>query len=326
MELARRWPRTAGVLARRQSVRGRAAPWNRHRGGRRTRGARTRGRRGHVCRFGSDARPHGHHRDLRRPQGVPHPSRPATREARNEDRRRKSGRRAWAVRRTRARPAVRASRRSRGRERDVCRPAEPSASSQRSRSCAGAGAFAPRPGACPLRRLPPPLLLRRRQLPLRENPLLPTEAASTSAPPPTTEATSSPSADDGLRSSSRGGGAGQHVGGRWRAWTRPSARLLRAHPFPGERRCSRGGGFRELQRSRGAARTARCFSNAGGGARHPASRHRRRAWANVREVAPATVRASGSRAVFGAVEWASWGAAPAPSRGRALRGSRVPRG
>jgi hypothetical protein len=149
--VARGRGRAPCVLARRRSVRGRPAPWHRHR--RRCRGGRPgSGRRGdHLRGPGPDARADGHDRHRRGSQGVADAPRAAARGAWTHGGGGRSALRAGLLRRARARRAVRAPRGS-GARRDVRRPAvaasaaggTPSASARgAARTCSsGAGARA----------------------------------------------------------------------------------------------------------------------------------------------------------------------------------------
>jgi hypothetical protein len=163
--LAGRWGGAAGVLDRRQPVRGRAASRHRHRARRCENRARSSIRRSVVRGTGADARPHGHDRYGRRLQGVPDPSRPASGPSRRSRRGERPDRGGRTVRRCRVRHAVRPPRNPAAGRRDVHRPSlAPSAASgdspagprgaarasarSRSRATAGAGTCThPRAGA-----------------------------------------------------------------------------------------------------------------------------------------------------------------------------------
>ncbi len=111
--LARGRSRSSRVRSRRQPVRGWTAPRDRHRPRGRRRGPCACVRRGHLCGAGSDARTHGHHHDGRRPQGIAHPPRAASREARGARDRGGADRRPGTIRRAGALRPVRPPRDSR---------------------------------------------------------------------------------------------------------------------------------------------------------------------------------------------------------------------
>ena len=115
--------RSPRVLGLRRPLCRRAAPWRGHRAGRCACGAGSCERPGHLRRAGTHTRADGHHRNGWWPQGVPDASRAAAGEAWCSCRGGGSNRRARSIRRSRARCAIRPSRRARRRRRHVCRSA-----------------------------------------------------------------------------------------------------------------------------------------------------------------------------------------------------------
>lgn len=119
--LAGRWADPARVLARRQPLRGRAAPRRRRRARRRALRSRPGLRRGHLRRAGPDPRAHRDDRRRRRPQGVADPPRAPPRAPRRPRLGRTAGRGAWTVGCAGARRSLRPPRDPRGRSGDVRR-------------------------------------------------------------------------------------------------------------------------------------------------------------------------------------------------------------
>ncbi len=136
--LAGRGRGPARVLARRQRIRSRPAPWPRHRGRRISGRARPGVGRSDVRGSGTDTRSDRHDRDRGRAQGLADAPRVAHRRPRRAHRRGGSRRSARVVGRGGARRAVRASRRPRRRGREVRRSRKAPPIANRTGSTSGA--------------------------------------------------------------------------------------------------------------------------------------------------------------------------------------------